>query len=156
VPTLQAEPGSRVEIQDVLLVSDGGKVSVGSPTVADAMVVAEVLEHGKGRKVINFKYKAKVRYRRKHGHRQGYTALRVQEILTDGARPSTATRSAARRTAEAEEAAASDDPGEATPAAPRRRRASAESDETPSAPSTRRRRTPEPAPDTADDSEEEH
>ncbi|HXH23332.1 MAG TPA: 50S ribosomal protein L21, partial [Dehalococcoidia bacterium] len=87
VPTLQAEPGSRVEIADVLLVNDGTRVTVGSPTVGGATVVAEVIDHGKGRKVINFKYKAKVRYRRKRGHRQGYTELKVREILTDGARP---------------------------------------------------------------------
>ena len=80
VATMAAEPGSRVELRDVLLVSNGGQVTVGSPLVADALVLAEVIEHGKGRKVINFKYKAKVRYRRKRGHRQGFTRLAVQEI----------------------------------------------------------------------------
>ena len=80
VATMAAEPGARVELRDVLLVSNGGDVTVGSPLVADALVLAEVLEHGKGRKVVNFKYKAKVRYRRKRGHRQGYTRLAVQEI----------------------------------------------------------------------------
>jgi hypothetical protein len=62
------------------MLADGDKVTVGSPNVADAVVVVEVIEHGKGKKVINFKYKAKVRYRRKRGHRQGFTALRVREI----------------------------------------------------------------------------
>jgi large subunit ribosomal protein L21 len=80
VATMAAEPGSRVELRDVLLVSNGGQVTVGAPLVADALVIAEVIEHGKGRKVINFKFKAKVRYRRKRGHRQGYTRLAVQEI----------------------------------------------------------------------------
>jgi large subunit ribosomal protein L21 len=80
VATMAAEPGSRVELRDVLLVTNGDKVTVGSPLVPDALVVAEVIEHGKGRKVINFKYKAKVRYRRKRGHRQGFTRLAVQEI----------------------------------------------------------------------------
>jgi large subunit ribosomal protein L21 len=80
VATLDAEPGSSVEISDVLLVSDGGNVTVGRPTVDGAVVVAEVVEHGKGRKVINFKYKAKVRYRRKRGHRQGFTRLAVRSI----------------------------------------------------------------------------
>jgi large subunit ribosomal protein L21 len=73
------------------MITDGGKVNVGAPLVADAMVVAEVLEHGKAKKVISFKFKAKTRYRRKRGHRQGYTKLQVREILTDGAQPSAKT-----------------------------------------------------------------
>jgi large subunit ribosomal protein L21 len=81
---MDAEPGSRVELTEVLLVSDGDSIKVGSPTVDGAVVVAEVVEHGKGKKVINFKYKAKVRYRRKRGHRQGYTQLSVQEITLGG------------------------------------------------------------------------
>ena len=81
---MDAEPGSRVQLSEVLLVSDGDTVKVGSPTVAGAVVVAEVVEHGKGKKVINFKYKAKVRYRRKRGHRQGFTQLSIQEITLDG------------------------------------------------------------------------
>ncbi len=85
VATMAAEPGSSVELRDVLLVSDGGNVTVGSPSVADAVVVAEVIEHGKAKKVVNFKFKAKVRYRRKRGHRQGYTQLAVREIRVGGA-----------------------------------------------------------------------
>lgn len=81
---MAVEPGSTVELTDVLLVSDNGNVTVGSPTVANAVVIAEVLEHGKGKKVINFKYKAKVRYRRKRGHRQGYTLLKVSEVRIGG------------------------------------------------------------------------
>lgn len=84
VPTIAAGAGERVELRDVLLLSDGDKITVGSPTVADALVVAEVVEHGKSRKVTNFKFKAKVRYRRKRGHRQGFTALRVREIQVGG------------------------------------------------------------------------
>ena len=84
VATLDAEPGARVELTDVLLVSDGDSIKVGSPLVDGAVVVAEVVEHGKGKKVVNFKYKAKVRYRRKRGHRQGYTQLEVREITVDG------------------------------------------------------------------------
>ena len=75
-----AEPGDRIELKDVLLVSDGGEVTVGTPNVANAHVVVEVLDHGRGKKVINFKYKAKVRYRRKRGHRQGFTRLRIAEV----------------------------------------------------------------------------
>jgi large subunit ribosomal protein L21 len=81
VPSIaSAQPGDRIELKDVLLVSDGGTVSVGSPTVSNALVVLEVLDHGKGKKVVNFKYKAKVRYRRKRGHRQGFTRVRIAEV----------------------------------------------------------------------------
>ena len=80
MPTLAAQPGDRIELSDVLLVSDGGTVSVGSPLVSNALVVLEVLDHGKGKKVVNFKYKAKVRYRRKRGHRQGFTRVRIAEV----------------------------------------------------------------------------
>lgn len=103
VATLDAQPGSTVELRDVLLVNDGDSVTVGSPTVPDAVVVAQVLEHGKGRKVVNFKYKAKVRYRRKRGHRQGYTRLEVSEIRLGEKRA----ESPRRRAAEPEAAAAS-------------------------------------------------
>ena len=81
---MTAELGSTVELRDVLLVSDNGNITVGSPLVADAVVLAEVLEHGKGKKVINFKYKAKVRYRRKRGHRQGFTLLKISEVRIGG------------------------------------------------------------------------
>ena len=80
VSTLDAEPGSSVELRDVLLVSDGDKITVGSPTVADAVVVAEVMGHAKARKVVNFKFKAKTRYRRKRGHRQPQTQIAIREI----------------------------------------------------------------------------
>jgi large subunit ribosomal protein L21 len=140
VPTLEAEPGSRIEIADVLLVSDGDKVTVGSPTVGGATVVAEVVDHGKGRKVINFKYKAKVRYRRKRGHRQAYTELRVREILTDGAKPKV--EAAAARPARARRAAAEAE-------APAAEAPAAEAAEAPAR--TARRRTARPATDSAAD-----
>jgi large subunit ribosomal protein L21 len=141
VPTLAAEPGSRVQISDVLLVSDGDKTQVGAPTVDGATVVAEVLEHGRGKKVVNFKYKAKVRYRRKRGHRQGYTALQVKEILTGGAKPSVAETSSIRTEAPAAEATAGPPAAEAP--APARRRARAPAADAPpeAAPRSRRTRT---------------
>ena len=104
VATLAAEPGSQVELTDVLLVSDGDNVTVGSPVVEGAVVVAEVVEHGKGRKVINFKFKAKTRYRRKRGHRQGYTRLAVTEIRVGGAAPAAPTRRRRASAASSEEA----------------------------------------------------
>lgn len=84
VASLDAEAGSRVELRDVLLVNHEGNVTVGTPTVDGAVVVAEVVEHGRGKKVVSFKYKAKVRYRRKRGHRQGYTQLSIREITANG------------------------------------------------------------------------
>jgi large subunit ribosomal protein L21 len=101
---MDVEPGSRVELRDVLLVSDGDKITVGNPTITDAIVIAEVVEHGRGKKVINFKYKAKTRYRRKRGHRQGYTKLAVKEILVGGTRSAEAeTTAPARRRGRAAE-----------------------------------------------------
>ena len=80
VESLPYEAGDTVELNDVLLVSSDGEVSVGTPTVPGANVTAEVVGNGKGKKVIVFKYKAKTRYRRKNGHRQLYTALKVTGI----------------------------------------------------------------------------
>ena len=82
VDRLAAEVGSMVELTDVLLLGDNGDVRVGTPTVEGARVQAEVVEHGRDKKLIVFKYKAKTRYRRKQGHRQGYTRLAIRRILT--------------------------------------------------------------------------
>lgn len=82
VEKLNAEAGSQVDLGDVLLVADGENVTVGQPTVAGARVVVDVLGEIKGKKIIVFKYKNKVRYRRKTGHRQRYTRLAVRDIVT--------------------------------------------------------------------------
>ena len=82
VERLPAAVGSLVELTDVLLVGGNGDVRVGTPVVDGARVVAEVVEHGRGPKVVVFKYKAKTRYRRKQGHRRGYTRLAIKRILT--------------------------------------------------------------------------
>jgi large subunit ribosomal protein L21 len=86
VERLPASVGAVVELSDVLLVADGDDVTVGQPRVAGARVVAEVVEHGRGPKIIVFKYKNKTRYRRKAGHRQPYTRLAIRQILM-GAEP---------------------------------------------------------------------
>ena len=80
VEKLEASPGERVELTDVRLLSQGGRVTVGTPQVPGARVVAEVQEQGKGPKVVVFKFKPKVRYRRKRGHRQPYTTLKITQI----------------------------------------------------------------------------
>jgi len=66
----------------VLLLGGNGEAEIGTPMVDGARVVAEVIEHGRGRKIIVFKYKNKTRYRRKAGHRQEFTRLSVKEIVT--------------------------------------------------------------------------
>lgn len=82
VDRLKAEAGSQVELGQVLLVGNGDTITVGQPTVAGARVVADVLGEVKGRKIIVFKYKNKVRYRRKTGHRQRYSSVLVKDIVT--------------------------------------------------------------------------
>ncbi len=81
---LPVPEGEKIELDQVLLLQDGEKVVVGTPTVPGARVVVTSLGEVKGEKVIVFKYKAKVRYRRKTGHRQRYTQLRVEDIRLEG------------------------------------------------------------------------
>ncbi|WP_135257498.1 50S ribosomal protein L21 [Thermus caldilimi] len=78
VEKLEAEPGSEVTLPVLLL--GGEKAAVGAPVVEGAKVVAEVLGHGKGKKVTISRFKAKVQYRRKKGHRQPYTEILIKEI----------------------------------------------------------------------------
>ncbi len=81
VARIRAAEGSAIELDQVMLVADGDSVKVGTPTVDGAKVITEVLGEGKGKKVIVFKYKPKVRYRRMKGHRQFYTTLSIKEIV---------------------------------------------------------------------------
>jgi large subunit ribosomal protein L21 len=87
VEKVAGDPGEIVQFGEVLLVG-GDNVTVGVPTVAGASVAAEVLEQGRGPKVIAFKKRRRKNSRRKRGHRQEFTMVRVTEILTDGAKPS--------------------------------------------------------------------
>ncbi len=84
VELLDASAGTTTALDDVLAVSRDGQVRFGAPTVPGAQVIAEVQSHYKDRKVIVYKYKAKTRYRRKRGHRQQYTRIRIQDIQTGG------------------------------------------------------------------------
>lgn len=81
IPTLDAEPGATVTFDDVLLASQGEDVSVGTPIVEGARVTAEVIAHDRTRKITVFKRKRRKGYRRKQGHRQGFTVVRVAEII---------------------------------------------------------------------------
>jgi large subunit ribosomal protein L21 len=81
IERLPAEVGATIELDRVLLVGDGDTVAVGQPTVAGARVLAEVTAQERGEKIIVFRYKRKVRYRRKTGHRQSLTRIAVKEIV---------------------------------------------------------------------------
>ena len=81
VEKLDAPVGDKVELNDVLLFAgDDGNVRVGSPYLEDIAVVGEIVEHGKDKKIIVFKSIRRKGYSRKHGHRQQYTRLRIEEI----------------------------------------------------------------------------
>lgn len=77
VPSLGGDPGDTVTFDRVLYANDGSGVHVGSPAVEGATVTAEIVKHGRGRKITVYKYKKRKRYSRKQGHRQGFTELRV-------------------------------------------------------------------------------
>ncbi len=81
---LHVEKGKQVELSPVLMVADGDEVIIGTPEVQGAKVIATCLEEGKARKIIVFRYKNKVRERRKTGHRQPYTRLLIKEIIKPG------------------------------------------------------------------------
>ena len=87
VGKIKGEPGEIVEFGEVLVVG-GDSVTLGAPTVAGATVAAEVVEQGRGPKIIAFKKRRRKNSRRKRGHRQEFTLLRITEILTDGNKPS--------------------------------------------------------------------
>lgn len=80
VEKLDVEAGTKFDFEEVLLVSNEGDVKVGKPFVDGAKVSAEILEHGKNRKITVFKYKPKKGYARKQGHRQPYTRVRINSI----------------------------------------------------------------------------
>lgn len=80
VEKLAADVDTSVEFNEVLAVSNDGKLTVGSPYVEGAKVTASVIKHGKAKKVIVFKYKPKKDYRRKQGHRQPYTQIKIEKI----------------------------------------------------------------------------
>ncbi len=77
---LVVEPGEIVKFDQVLALGDEDKLQIGTPYVDKASVSAKVLEHGKARKIIVFKYKAKKNYRRKQGHRQPFTKVVIEDI----------------------------------------------------------------------------
>jgi large subunit ribosomal protein L21 len=97
VDKLEVAEGATVELDRVLVVGEGNEVSVGTPTVEGAKVVATSKGGGRAKKIIVFKYKPKVRYRRKIGHRQAYTRLAIDEIIAPGITPEKPVRKRIRR-----------------------------------------------------------
>ena len=79
---LDAEEGKKITFDKVMLVSEDGKVQVGNPYVKGIKVEGKVVSHGKAKKIIVFKMKAKKNYRRKQGHRQPYTKIQIEKITT--------------------------------------------------------------------------
>ena len=80
VEKLTGEVGSQVELSEVLSVGEGEGMKIGTPTVEGARVVAEIVEQGKGKKVIIFKKRRRKGYTKKQGHRQLFTGLKIKEI----------------------------------------------------------------------------
>jgi large subunit ribosomal protein L21 len=119
VGKLKGEPGEIVEFGEVLVVG-GDSLSLGAPMVSGATVAAEVLEQARGPKIIAFKKRRRKNSRRKIGHRQEFTLLRITEILTDGKKPSKQAQPRVKRTAAAPDAAATPTPaGDTAEGAPR-------------------------------------
>ncbi|HCO12335.1 MAG TPA: 50S ribosomal protein L21 [Desulfonauticus sp.] len=80
VEKLEVEPAQEITLDKVLVLGEGGEVKIGTPYVEGAKVVCEVLGHGRGKKIIVFKKKRRKGYRKKQGHRQWFTALKIKEI----------------------------------------------------------------------------
>ncbi len=80
VPLLDSEVGASLTFEEVLMFADGDNVKVGTPNVEGASVAAEVLNHGRSRKIVVFKKKRRKNYRRKNGHRQMFTEIKITGI----------------------------------------------------------------------------
>lgn len=113
VEKLPGQPGEIVQLGNVLMLG-GDPPQVGSPEIAGASVAVEVLEQGRGEKVIAFKKRRRKNSRRKRGHRQEFTRIRVSEILTDGAKPSKGPKPKRERKPKPEPATADDEGAQAS------------------------------------------
>lgn len=82
LPKQEIEKGKTLDIPEVLLVSSGDEVKVGTPFVEGAKIEAEVLSHGQGDKIRIYKYKRRTKYRKTQGHRQDYTEVKISKIIT--------------------------------------------------------------------------
>lgn len=82
IEKLEVKEGKEVTFKDVLLLQKGNKLEIGNPLIKGAKVIGKVISHGKNKKKIVFKFKAKTRYKVKKGHRQPYTEVEIQKIVT--------------------------------------------------------------------------
>ena len=80
VPSLLGDAGASIEFNDVLLGSDGNSVRTGVPTLSGARVTGQIVKHGRGEKIVVFKFKRRKNYAKKQGHRQGFTEVRINDI----------------------------------------------------------------------------
>ena len=131
IEKVKGEPGEIVEFGEVLVVG-GDSVTLGAPMVAGATIAAEVLDQARGPKIIAFKKRRRQNSRRKIGHRQEFTLIRITEILTDGKKPSQTVPPRPKRAAApapAADAAATAEASDDAPASPRK--ASAKKSEKP-------------------------
>jgi len=80
IEKVDGEVGEAIEFEEVLMIANGEEVEVGRPVLGDSRVVGEIVEQGKGKKIIVFKSKRRKGYRKKQGHRQLYTVLKIKEI----------------------------------------------------------------------------
>lgn len=80
VEQIPAELDSQIELNEVLMIADGDKVTVGAPTVAGAKVVAKVVAHGRGEKIRIFKMRRRKHYQKRQGHRQNFTQIEIVSI----------------------------------------------------------------------------
>jgi large subunit ribosomal protein L21 len=80
VPRLKAEAGAKIKLEEILFLRSGKQAVVGQPTVPGALIEAEVVEHPRGPKLLTFKFRRREKYRRKQGHQQPLTKLRIAKI----------------------------------------------------------------------------
>jgi len=111
IEKIEGEPGQIVQLGNVLMLG-GDNPQVGSPEIAGASVAVEVVDQGRGDKVIAFKKRRRKNSRRKRGHRQEFTLIRISEILTGGAKPTKGPKPKRERKAMPVEAAVADDSDE--------------------------------------------
>ncbi len=116
IERLEGEAGDIIELNEVLMIADGDKVEIGTPFIDGACVAGELVEQARGKKIIVFKKKRRKGYRRRNGHRQDLTVLRITEILTGGKKPSGVKKAAASPKAKAKAKAAAAPKKETKPA----------------------------------------
>jgi len=80
VPLMDGDPGAKITFDQVLLTADGDKIKAGQPMVRGAKVLGQIMEHGKEPKIYVFKFKRRKNYRRKTGHRQQYTEVKITDL----------------------------------------------------------------------------